>query len=82
MTWAALRQKFDAQWGIGKLKKFKLIKPFGVSGRVTVVKSASTGGVKIVGSKETVRADGWDIRQVLGLKDTLFRISTTSAAEQ
>jgi SpoIID/LytB domain protein len=82
MTWSALRQKLDASWGIGKLKKFKLIKPFGVSGRVTVVKSPTAGGVKIVGSQKTVRADGWDIRQALGLKDTLFRLSTTTTAKQ
>jgi SpoIID/LytB domain protein len=78
MSWATLRQKLDSRWGIGKLKKFKLIKPFGVSGRVTVVKNATEGGVKIVGSAKTVRADGWDIRQALGLKDTLFRLSTTT----
>jgi stage II sporulation protein D len=82
MAWATLRQKFDAKWGIGKLQKFKLIRPFGVSGRVTVVKTASEGGVKIVGSNKTVRADGWDIRQTLGLKDTLFRLSATTAAPQ
>jgi SpoIID/LytB domain protein len=82
MTWGALRQKLDAAWGIGRLRRFKLIKPFGVSGRVTVVKSSSEGGVKIVGSKKTVRADGWDIRQTLGLKDTLFRLSTKTAVKQ
>ena len=82
MAWWGLRKKLDAAFGIGKLKKFKLIKPFGVSGRVTVVKSATAGGVKIVGSQKTVRADGWDIRQALGLKDTLFRLSTTTTAKQ
>ena len=82
MTWGALRQKLDARWGIGNLRRFKLVKPFGVSGRVTVVKSASEGGVKIVGSNKTVRAGGWDIRQTLGLKDTLFRVSTTTTVKQ
>jgi hypothetical protein len=32
------------------------------------------GGVRIVGSRKTVRESGWSIRSALGLKDTLFRI--------
>lgn len=41
---------------------------------MTVVKSADRGGVKIVGSRESFRRSGWDIRSVLSLKDTLFRV--------
>lgn len=66
--------KLNAAYGIGTLKRIELVRPFGVSGRVTVVKS-SGGGVRIVGTNKTVRVSGWSMRSALGLKDTLFRIS-------
>lgn len=74
MSWQAFEQKLDNAYGIGELEEFKLIRPFGVSGRVTVVKPDNTGGVKIVGSKKTERVSGWSVRSALGLKDTLFRV--------
>ena len=74
MSRSELSSKLNAAYGIGTLKRLKLVKPFGVSGRVTVVKS-SGGGVRIVGSNRTVRVSGWSMRSALGLKDTLFRIS-------
>jgi uncharacterized protein with LGFP repeats len=64
----------SAYFGTGRLKRFRLVPPFGVSGRVTVVQADGGGGVKIVGSNRTVRVDGWDIRSALGLRDTLFSI--------
>jgi SpoIID/LytB domain protein len=74
MSRSELSSKLNAAYGIGTLKKFELVKPFGVSGRVTVVKS-NGGGVRIVGTNRTVRESGWSIRSALGLKDTLFRIT-------
>jgi hypothetical protein len=47
-----------------------------VSGRVTIVKTSDKGGVKVVGKERTVRVDGWEIRQLLNLRDTLFRVRT------
>jgi stage II sporulation protein D len=73
MSWKDFQTRVDNAFGIGKLEKFRLVKPFGVSGRVTVVKG-DEGGVRIVGSKKTVRESGWSIRSALGLKDTLFRV--------
>jgi stage II sporulation protein D len=78
MSWAILSTKLNASFGTGEVNKFKLLPPFGVSGRVTVVQSADQGGVKIVGGQKTVRADGWEVRNALGLKDTLFRVTVTS----
>ena len=75
MSWSAFAGKLNAAFGTGKLIKFKLMPPFGVSGRVTVVTSPDEGGVKIVGGSKTVRADGWQVRSALGLKDTLFRVN-------
>lgn len=74
MTWSQLSKKLNASFGTGGLRRFRLVRPFGVSGRVTVVKTPDKGGVKIVGAKRTVRVDGWDIRQLLNLRDTLFRV--------
>lgn len=74
MSRSELSSKLNAAYGIGTLKQIKLVRPFGVSGRVTVVKP-SGGGVKIVGTNRTVRESGWSLRSALGLKDTLFRIS-------
>jgi uncharacterized protein with LGFP repeats len=50
------------------------MKPFGISGRVTVVKSTG-GGARIVGSAKTARVSGWSLRSALALKDTLFRVT-------
>jgi stage II sporulation protein D len=78
MTWKEFTAKLNTAFGTGTLQKFKLVPPFGVSGRVTVVKSEKQGGVKIVGQNKTVRTDGTDIRLALGLKDTLFRVKVTA----
>ncbi len=74
MSYSSFQSKLDAAYGVGSVDRFVLIKPFGVSGRVTVVKPDNTGGVKIVGSRKTARASGWSIRSALGLKDSLFRV--------
>jgi SpoIID/LytB domain protein len=74
MRWRAFENKLQAAYGIGDLRAFRLVRPFGVSGRVTVVKPDGTGGVRIRGSRKTVRVSGWSVRSALGLKDTLFRV--------
>lgn len=77
MSFREFEGKLQAAYGIGQLERFVLVKPFGVSGRVTVVKDDGSGGVKIVGSNKTVRESGWNFRTAFGssiLKDTLFRI--------
>lgn len=74
MSYSTFQSKLDASYGVGTVDAFNLVKPFGVSGRVTVVKPDNTGGVKIVGSKKTVRTSGWSIRSALGLRDSLFRV--------
>lgn len=74
ITYNEFETRLDRAYGIGNLKDFKLLKPFGVSGRVTVVKSADRGGARIVGSNKVVRESGWSLRSALGLKDTLFRV--------
>lgn len=56
-----------------------------MSDRVTVVKSDSAGGVKIVGTKKTVRVSGWSFRSSFGssvLKDTLFYIDITHVVSE
>lgn len=75
MSWATFSSKLDAYFGTGSLNRFTLKEPFGVSGRVTVVKSSDVGGVRIVGSDRSVRASGYQVKTALGLKDTLFRVS-------
>ena len=80
MSWAEFSVKLNAAFDTGKVVRVVLKKPFGVSGRVTVVKSATKGGVKIVGKDATRRESGWDVRNALGLKDTLFRIKVTKVA--
>lgn len=77
MSWGSFRDKLEAAYDIGRLKRFKLKKPFGVSGRVTVVKENGRGGAAVVGSQDTARVSGWSLRTVLGLKDTLFRVTVT-----
>ena len=78
MTYRAFQSKLNAAYGVGTVERFRLVRPFGVSGRVTVVKPDNTGGVRIVGSNKTVRVSGWSIRSALALKDSLFRIAITS----
>jgi stage II sporulation protein D len=80
MRWRAFENKLQAAYGIGNLRAFRLIRPFGVSGRVTVVKPDNTGGVRIRGSRKTVRVSGWSVRSALGLKDTLFRVEIIRTA--
>ncbi|MQA99068.1 MAG: SpoIID/LytB domain-containing protein [Actinobacteria bacterium] len=74
VSWGALESRMNSYFGTGRLKRFRLVPPLGVSGRVTVVRYDGGGGVKIVGSRRTARVDGWDIRSALGLRDTLFSI--------
>jgi SpoIID/LytB domain protein len=75
MNWGVFSDRLNAAFNTGRLERFRVVRPRGISGRVTVVKSADRGGVRIVGARKTARADGWDIRSVLGLKDTLFTVS-------
>jgi len=77
MTFSEFEKKLDAEYQMGKLQDFQLLRPFGVSGRVTVEKSEDRGGVRIVGSEKTVRTSGWSIRSALSLKDSLFRVEIT-----
>jgi SpoIID/LytB domain protein len=74
MSWDDLQNKLNARYGTGKLRSIKLLKPFGVSGRVTVVTSPTAGGVEIDGSNGRFRESGWSVHSALGLRDTLFRI--------
>src|ERR671919_1517425 len=80
MRWRTFENKLQAAYGIGNLEAFRLVRPFGVSGRVTVVKPNNTGGVRIRGSRKTVRVSGWSVRSALGLKDTLFRVEIVRTA--
>ena len=73
MEWSTLSSRLNSYYGIGTLKRIELLRPFGVSGRVTVPKDGG-GGARLVGSAKTVRTSGWSLRSALGLKDTLFRI--------
>lgn len=64
-----------SEYGTGSIESVKVVGPRGVSGRVTVVKSSSTGGIRVVGAKKTVHVSGWDFRTKFGsdiLLDTLF----------
>ena len=74
MSWSEFENKLNGAYGIGSLKGFTLLKPFGVSGRVTVVKGERSGGARIAGTDKIVRESGWSLRSALGLKDTLFRV--------
>ena len=73
MSYSSFESKLNAAYGTGTLEGFELVKPFGVSGRVTVVKDTG-GGARIVGSNKTARVSGWSLRSALALKDTLFRV--------
>ncbi len=75
MSWDSFSSKLASYYGTGQLDKLKLLKPFGVSGRVTVPKDADSGGAKVVGRTKTVRTSGWSLRSALGLKDSLFRVA-------
>ena len=74
MSWATFSSRLSSYFGTGPVERFTLKQPFGVSGRVTVVKGDGTGGALVVGSTKSVRADGYQIKSALGLKDTLFRV--------
>jgi stage II sporulation protein D len=74
MSWNQFSNKLSGGFGTGALRRFQIVPPLGVSGRVTVVKSSGAGGVRIAGANKTVRADGWDVRSKLDLRDTLFRV--------
>jgi SpoIID/LytB domain protein len=74
MSWSTFSSELNSYFGTGSLRRFVLVKPFGVSGRVTVVKSSDAGGVRIAGATKTVRASGYQVKSALGLKDTLFRV--------
>ncbi len=79
MSFSDFSSKLNSAYDVGSVKRFVLKKPFGVSGRVTVVKTDTKGGVKIVGTRSTERASGWSVRSALGLRDTLFRVKITQA---
>ncbi|MBA3350228.1 MAG: SpoIID/LytB domain-containing protein [Actinobacteria bacterium] len=75
MSWTAFSSRLGAAYGIGRLRRVVLLKPFGVSGRVTVPKPNGRGGARIKGTSGTVRVSGYSLKLALGLRDTLFRIS-------
>lgn len=62
---------------VGTLQSITLLAPRGISGRVTRVFDATKGGVRLVGSKGTKRIGGDVLRSVLGLRSTLFNMTTT-----
>jgi stage II sporulation protein D len=74
MSWSTLSSRLNAAFGTGKLRRFNVQGPRGVSGRVTIVKGPRRGGVKVVGSARTVRVSGNAVKSALGLNDTLFRV--------
>ena len=75
MSWRAFSARLASVYGVGRLQRVVLLKPFGVSGRVTVPKPNGRGGARIVGTSGTVRVSGYSLKLALGLRDTLFRIS-------
>jgi stage II sporulation protein D len=74
MSWSTFSSRLNAAFGTGKLRRFVIETPLGVSKRVTVVKGPRRGGVKIVGSARTVRVSGYAVKSALGLNDTLFNV--------
>jgi stage II sporulation protein D len=80
MSWSSVANRLDAAFGIGRLRRIKLVRPFGVSGRVTIAKPNGRGGVLLVGSAARKRVDGWAVRSALGLNDTWFRIRVRRSA--
>ena len=81
MSYNDFETKLNRAYGTGNLQDFQLVRPFGVSGRVTVVKSVEKGGVRIIGANKTVRESGWSIRSALDLRDTLFRVEITHGVD-
>ena len=77
MSWSDFSSRLNSYFSTGSLQSFKLLAPFGASGRVTPVLGPDRGGARIVGSARTVRAGGLQIKSALGLKDTLFRVEVT-----
>lgn len=77
MSWSDFSSRLNAYFSTGSLQSFKLLAPFGASGRVTPVLGPDSGGARIVGSARTYRASGLQIKSALGLKDTLFRVDIT-----
>ncbi len=75
MSWRAFSSKLRATYDVGRLRRVVLLKPFGVSGRVTVPKPNGRGGARVVGASGKVRVSGYSLKLALGLRDTLFRIS-------
>ncbi|CAN5167120.1 hypothetical protein BH20ACT22_BH20ACT22_06200 [soil metagenome] len=75
MSWQAFSSRLGATFGVGRLRRVVLLKPFGVSGRVTVPKPNGRGGARVVGTSGKVRVSGYSLKLALGLRDTLFRIS-------
>lgn len=73
MTWAEFSTKLNSAYGTGALEDFEILKPLGVSGRVTVVKD-NGGGARVTGSNKVARVSGWSLRSALGLKDSLFTV--------
>ncbi len=59
---------------VGDLHSIVLQSPFGVSGRVTPVRSDGRGGAYITGSSGSKKVDGERLRSVIGLRSTLFSI--------
>lgn len=78
MSFRSFKRKLKAAYGIGRFRSFKLLRPFGVSGRVIVARDDGTGGARIAGSERTVHVDGWSLRNALSLRDTLFRVQIDS----
>jgi stage II sporulation protein D len=77
MPWSQFASELSSSYNVGTVDHFHLVPPFGVSGRVTIVKPGVGGGARIVGTGGVVRADGWSVKAALGLKDTLFRVKIT-----
>ena len=75
VSWRAFSSRVGRAFGVGRLKRVVLLKPFGVSGRVTVPKGPGKGGMRIVGRSGSARVSGYSFKLALGLRDTLFRIS-------
>lgn len=73
MTWAQFSSKLDSAYGTGALQDFTIVKPLGVSGRVSVP-DGDSGGARVSGSSKSARVSGWSLRSALGLKDSLFEV--------
>jgi len=73
MTYATFKDMLEKAYKIGTFESFDLLRPFGISGRVTMPQGDG-GGARIVGTTGTVHTSGWSLRSALGLKDTLFRV--------